>query len=476
MIDNPLAVSVSESTFMPGFRSLDTEVSDHELPVDGTVPEWLSGSLIRNGPGKFEGNGVRLRHWFDGLAMLRKYEFADGKIRYTNRFLRTESYADAMAGRPTGQFATDEHGPGKLLGFLRRLGPPEPTDNANVHVARIDGELVAQTEVPKLVSFEGTTLETRDEFVFDDMLDVDMVTAHLVADPHRGEQVGHGLSFGRSHEYKVFRIPDGTRRRELITSIPTDSPAYIHSIAVSQDHIVLVETPLRINIRKSLSPFTEGFFELLEWNEGIDTKLYVVDRDTGQIRTQPTVDPFFTFHTINAYDDEGTVVVDLVAFEDNTIVDALSLERLESEGFAAVPPGRLVRLRIGSDGTVSSEQLYDGGIELPTVPRNRQTTDYRYAYGQATDREGANGLVKVDTERGQATEWWQTDLYVEEPWLIQRPAGEREDDGVVIAPALDVSTERSLLLVFDGETLDELARAPVPHHNPFGFHGRFFDH
>jgi carotenoid cleavage dioxygenase-like enzyme len=30
------------------------------------------------------------------------------------------------------------------------------------------------------------------------------------------------------------------------------------------------------------------------------------------------------------------------------------------------------------------------------------------------------------------------------------------------------------LLVLDAATLDELARAPVPHHNPFGFHGRFF--
>jgi len=467
---------VSESAFISGFRSLDTEVSDYELPVEGTIPDWLSGTLIRNGPGKFEGNGIRLRHWFDGLAMLRRYEFEDGQIQYTNRFLRTESYADAMAGRPTGQFATDQHGLRKLLGFLRRLGPPEPTDNANVHVARIDGELVAQTEVPKWITFEGDTLETRGEFVFDDMLDVDMITAHLVADPHRGEQVGHGVSFGRSHEYKLFRIPDGSRRRELITSISTDSPAYIHSIAVSEDHVVLVETPLRINIRKALSPFTEGFFELLEWNEALDTNLYVVDRDTGQIRTQPAVDPFFTFHTINAYDDDGAVVVDLVAFDDNTIVDALSLERLETAGFAAAPPGRLVRLRIGPDGAVSSEQLYDGGIELPTVPRDSQTTNYRYAYGQATDREGANGLVKVDTDRGQATEWWQTDLYVEEPWMIQRPAGQREDDGVVLAPALDVSTERSLLLVFDGETLDELARAPVPHHNPFGFHGRFFEH
>ncbi|MFT4947485.1 MAG: all-trans-8'-apo-beta-carotenal 15,15'-oxygenase, partial [Natronomonas sp.] len=52
--------------------------------------------------------------------------------------------------------------------------------------------------------------------------------------------------------------------------------------------------------------------------------------------------------------------------------------------------------------------------------------------------------------------------------------GAAADDGVVLAPALDVEIEQSVLLVLDAATLDELARAQVPHRNPFGFHGRFF--
>ena len=466
---------MSDSSFVPGFRSLDTELSGRELPVEGTVPPWLSGTLIRNGPGKFEGDGKRVRHWFDGLAMLRKYEFSDGTVRYSNRFLRTEAYEDALAGKPTGQFATDERGLGKLLKWARRLAPPEPTDNANVHVARIDGEFVAQTEVPRWISFDSETLDTRGEFGFDDLLDPDMITAHLVWDPHRREHVGHALSFGRTHEYQLFRIPSGTCRRELITSIPTDSPAYIHSIGVSTDHLVLVETPLRINVLRALSPFTEGFFDLLDWKEGIETRLSVIDRDTGRVVTRPTVDPFFTFHTINAFDEGGDIVLDLVAFEDDTIVRSLSLDRLETDGFAGAPSGRFQRLRITPEGDVTARRLYDGGIELPTVRSERLTRPYRYAYGQATDREGANGLVKVDTERETATEFWQRELYIEEPIMVPHPDATAEDDGVVLAPALDVAEESSVLLLFDATTLDEQARVPIPHHNPFGFHGRFFE-
>jgi carotenoid cleavage dioxygenase-like enzyme len=462
---------------MPGLRSLEHEVTDRRLPVEGSVPDWLAGRLVRNGPGRFEAGGRRFTHWFDGLAMLRAYRFEDGAIHYTNRFLRTEAYADAMAGEAAGQFATDESGWRKVLGWLRRLGPPAPTDNANVHVADLDGELVALTEVPRWVRVDRDTLATRGEVTFDDDLDLDMTTAHLRRDPHAGEHVGFGLSFGLTHAYHLYRIPDGTCRRERIATIETDQPAYIHDCAITRDHVVLVEVPLRIAILRAFSPFTEGFFDLLDWQPERDTRFLVVDRETGDLVATPTCPPRFTFHTVNAYEDGDDVVVDLVDFPDAGIVEALTLETMADEGFEAAPAGRLARYRLdttGSDGTASRTRLYDGGMELPGVPRAVRGREHRYVYGQATDREGANGLVKVDTGTGTAHEWWERGLYVEEPRVVRRPDADREDEGVVLAPALDVAAERSRLLVFDAATLTELARAELPHHHPFGFHGRFF--
>jgi carotenoid cleavage dioxygenase-like enzyme len=37
----------------------------------------------------------------------------------------------------------------------------------------------------------------------------------------------------------------------------------------------------------------------------------------------------------------------------------------------------------------------------------------------------------------------------------------------------DSSTGRSFLLVLDAASFEERARAEVPHHVPFGFHGQF---
>jgi carotenoid cleavage dioxygenase-like enzyme len=201
----------------------------------------------------------------------------------------------------------------------------------------------------------------------------------------------------------------------------------------------------------------------------------VIDRDTGAVCRETTVDPVFVFHHVNAYATEESVVLDAVEFADAEIIGSLSLEHLDGPGFPDVPDGRLVRYRIDLGGdAIHRERLYDGGMELPRVPRAVRGRCHRYAYGQSTDRHGANGLVKVDCKTGRAREWWERSVFVEEPVPVQRPDGENEDDGVLVATALDVDRERSYLLVFDAATLQERARVVLPHAEPFGFHGRFF--
>ncbi len=463
-------------THGPGFRSLRSELHDYRPPIEGSIPAWLSGTLIRNGPGLFEAGDRRVNHWFDGLAMLRRYAFDDGDLRYSNRFLRTDAYAEAMDGRLTGQFGTDTRGWRRVIDTLRSFGLPEPTDNTNVHVARVDGEYVALTEAPRRVAFDPDTLETRGEFAFDDDLTEHVTAAHLVADPHHGETIGFATRFGRQPTYQVYRVPDGSRRRERIASVDARGPAYIHDCSVTDSHVILVESPLVLSVLRALNPLSDGPVDMLDWRPDRPTRVLVVDRSTGELVADPTFEAVFTFHHVNAFvDDDGNVVLDLVEFPNDRIVDSLSMTELDGVGFPDVPDGRLTRYRIDpAANTVDRSRLYDGGMELPRVRRGAVGRRHRYAYGQATDRDGANGLVKVDTRTGTAREWWESSTYVEEPIPIRAPDADAPDDGVVLATALDVDRERTSLLVFDAATLDVRARAPLPHAEPFGFHGRFF--
>ncbi|SIR60100.1 carotenoid oxygenase family protein [Natronorubrum thiooxidans] len=464
------------TAYGPGFRSLTAEVHDHRPVVDGTIPEWLSGTLVRNGPGRFEAGDRRVTHWFDGLAMLRRYAFDDGQLRYSNRFLRTDAYADAVDGRLTGQFGTDMRGWRRIVDTLRSFGLPKPTDNASVHVARIDGEYVALTEAPRRISFDLETLETRGEFTFADDLTEHITAAHLVDDPHREELIGFATQFGRPPQYHLYRIPDGSRHRDVIASLEARGPAYIHDCSVTTDHVILVESPLVLSMLRALNPLSEGVIEMLDWQPERGTRVLVVDRDTGKLLADPTLEATFTFHHVNAFADDGTVVLDLVEYPDADIVGAMALSELDDEdGFPNVPDGHLVRYHIHVDeNAVERSRLYDGGIELPRVARSSVGRRHRYAYGQATDREGANGLVKIDCETGTAREWWERSVYVEEPVPLHHPDATAADDGVVLATALDLEREQTMLLVFDAATLAVQARAFLPHAEPFGFHGRFF--
>ena len=92
-----------------GFSTLEQETVVDELEMTGELPRWLGGSLLRNGPAKFEIGGQPMRHWFDGLAMLHRFTIADGRVSYGNRFLESRSYRAAREqGRMVyGEFATD---------------------------------------------------------------------------------------------------------------------------------------------------------------------------------------------------------------------------------------------------------------------------------------------------------------------------------------------------------------------------------
>jgi len=457
----------------PGFRSVDIECRDRQLPIEGTIPTWLSGTLLRNGPGRFEAGGNRVTHWFDGLAMLRRYAFDDGQVTYTNRFLRTEAYANAESGELTGQFATGRSGWRRVLSWARSLGPPEPTDNANVHLARIGDECVALTEAPRRVAFDSETLETRGPFTFDDDLPEHVTAAHLVDDPHGGELVGFATQFGRQPQYHLYRVRNGSRER--IGSIDADGPAYVHDCSVTPNHVVLVEPPLVLSLRRALDPRTEGAIDMLDWQPERGTRLLIVDRDSGRLVAEPTVDPRFVFHHIGAFENDE-VVLDVVEYPDAEIVDAMTLAEIDAAdgSFPDVPNARPTRYRIDLDADrVERTRLADGGLELPRIHRGAIGQRHRYAYGQATAHDDANGLLKLDCDTGETVEWMESGVYVEEPIPVRQPGAEAADDGVVIATALDTSLDRTRLLVLDAATLDLLGEARLPHAEPFGFHGRY---
>ena len=92
-----------------GFESLHREVYEPSLPTEGALPDWLTGTLIRNGPAQFEVGKQDYNHWFDGPAMLHAFRVGDGAGEYRNRFVESKSRQEALdrGEIARSEFATD---------------------------------------------------------------------------------------------------------------------------------------------------------------------------------------------------------------------------------------------------------------------------------------------------------------------------------------------------------------------------------
>ncbi|MFB6192495.1 MAG: carotenoid oxygenase family protein [Haloarculaceae archaeon] len=455
-----------------------TEELSVELDVEGEVPGWLDGALVRNGPGRFSFPDTSVDHWFDGLAMLRKFAVRDGRVVYRNRFLDTEAYRNARRGRYEGGFGT-ESTRGAARQVLGLLIGERGTDNTNVNVWRYAGEYVALTETPNLTTFDPETLATTGRTGYLGDPEGQHVTGHPHHDRERGETVGFSTRFGREPAYRLWRQPDDRWGRETIGTVRADEPAYMHSFGLTDRYVVLTEFPLVASPLDLLRPGAASFIERFDWRPARGTRIHVLDRASGGRVARPTAAPCYGFHHVNAYDDGDVIVADLVTFPDADAVSSLYFEDLaDPDGDWSFDGGRLTRYRIDpAAGTVDEREIHGGHVGLPRISPDVYRRRHRYVYGQGERGQPVTELpgevLKIDVETGGATAYRREDAFVSEPVFVPRPDGDREDDGVVFAVFLVPDAERSELVVLDGRSMDELARAPLPHALPLDFHGQW---
>jgi carotenoid cleavage dioxygenase-like enzyme len=469
----------ARSGFQAGFSTLEREIVVDRLPTRGTVPAWLKGTLLRNGPAQFEVGPNRFRHWFDGLAMLHRFSIAGGQVSYANRFLRSHPYRKAVeTGRITyGEFATDPCR--SLFNRVSNLFFPEPADNGLVNIARLAERFVALTESPLPVAFDPQTLETLG-FPRYEGVGGHITTAHPHYDPAREAVVNYVTRISRTSSYNVHAIPRGTMRRTLIGSVKVEQPAYMHSFGMTESYVVLVEFPRffdPIGLALKRGPYIANS----RWRPEKGARFLVMDKRSGALAGTFQAEAFFAFHHVNAFEQGGAVVVDIAAYGDDAIIDKLLLDELKGPGGGRIPQPELRRYRLPRGGSSAQyEVLSDQAIDLPRIDYRRSNArDYRFAYGIGTRRDRPDDfidqLVKVDVRERRARVWFEDGCYPGEPVFVAAPGATGEDDGVVLSVVLDAGRDISFLVILAAGSFEEVARAEVPHRIPFGLHGLFVE-
>jgi CubicO group peptidase (beta-lactamase class C family) len=145
--------------------------------------------------------------------------------------------------------------------------------------------------------------------------------------------------------------------------------------------------------------------ENYQWQPGRGTRFILVNKRDGSVRSYSS-EAFFAFHYVNSFEKGSDIFVDIAAYTDSSIIEALYLERLRAGD--PVPRAELRRYRLPANGaTADYELLATESIELPRINyRLSNARDYRYAYGigNRPDRPAdfPDQLVKVDVHERSA--------------------------------------------------------------------------
>lgn len=450
---------------VPFRHQLSTETATPVL--EGALPAWLEGRLVRTAPAVFTQPGWSASHWFDGLGMLYAFELGGGKVAFRQRQLQS-----AMAQRAAqGRHDITGFGSKNQRGFWKRLVQPVPEagDNTNVNVLQLGDELVALTETAVQWVIDPATLASVRHVQWTDSLGAINLLAHPQLDVEKNEVVNVSPTFGAKPGLSVIAHAPGGRERRVVGLWQTKRIPYAHSFGLTPSSVVLIGHPFDVN-PLSLLWSNDGFIEHFKWRPEAGTTLAVMDRATGATRTFQAP-ACFVFHVINAFDRGDDVVLDALAYDDVGIIERLRPGAL-SEGLPDLRP-KPVRWVLSKGATTAKvEPLGDQGFEFPQIAyRQVNGRPYTNAWGTEVSAQGST-VLRVEVGSKVAARFSRPGVVFGEPIFVAAPGATDETDGVLLVVGTHQSGA-SQLAVLDAKSLEPRATATVDLPIPLGFHGSF---
>src|SRR5581483_10418820 len=195
-------------------------------------------------------------------------------------------------------------------------------------------------------------------------------------------------------------------------------------MGASRRYAILIEYPYRFDPLAMIlggKPYIENF----QWNGG-ETLIHLIDLTGSDAPVTSAAEPFFCFHHASAYDDGDSVVVDLVGYDDASIVSDLYLDRVRER--APVAPGlSLRRYRVPCNGQdATRETLSSTRMELPRVDVRSEQPRYVYAPRVGDGDAFTDGVVQTDAASASQRVWERPDESPGEAVFVPNPAANSE--------------------------------------------------
>lgn len=463
------------------FAPVRDELTATDLSVTGALPDYLDGRYLRIGPNPVADPGERY-HWFLGDGMVHGVRLRDGRAAwYRNRWVRSAAVSEALGERP-------------------RSAPGRFDFAANTNVIEHAGRTLALVEAGASQYELTHDLDTVGPCDFDGTLPGGY-SAHPHEDPATGElhAVSYSFTRGNQVDYTVLDV-HGRIRRAVAVEV-AGSPM-MHDFALTDRFAVILDLPVTFDAAKVAAgfprPFRRSARSLLSrvigrnpipepliarlargrfgaadlfpysWNPDYPARIGLLPRDgEGSAVRWFEIEPCYVFHTVNAYEEGDTVVVDVVRHDRMFATDPNG----PNEG-----PATMTRLVLDlTSGKVREDRFDERSQEFPRI--DERLTGQRHRYGYAVGLAGAvpgDSVVKHDFAAGSSqSRSFGSGRQASEFCFVPNPDGTAEDDGVLMGYVFDEARGLSDLRLLDAQTLDDVAAVHLPGRVPAGFHGNW---
>jgi all-trans-8'-apo-beta-carotenal 15,15'-oxygenase len=457
--------------------------------VEGELPSDLRGTLLRNGPG-IQTAGDDLLNMFDAHAYVAKLELG-ASPRIVAKHVRTKVFeAEQAAKKQVGRRVFTN-----MPSRWKNLANLDLANTAS-HDVYAWGDVVLASLDPGHWALDAKTLETIGEHrwrgaapeghVMGPMPRVDRETSRLVC---------YSIKVGRGRDEITFHELDSNWKSERRASYDlARSFTFIHDIAFTRDHYIVVEAPLALSVPKALFG-ARTVYDSFAWPKGGTSSVVLFDR--GKERAEPVrvqlPEPAMAFHIVNAFERDGETVIDLVTYSGRVNFQTLSPEKLRARqdmgGEQLTGALRRVVVKRDGDRAPTWSKLGDAFGELPEVDPEKHGKPYRFAWfscpGEATrgapDEIGFvwfSRIMKLDVESHEAIFYdAPKDTFVSQPAFAARAGGgnaERaEDDGYLLVWELDARAKKTSVVVLDAKDLSFRARVRLETFLPPASHTTF---
>ncbi|MEM7466360.1 MAG: carotenoid oxygenase family protein [Pseudomonadota bacterium] len=452
------------------------EAGPYETDVIGKIPEQLSGTLYRNGPGLFERAGVKKKHLLDGDGFVQALRINDAKASYTSRFVQTEKF---IAEERAQKFLTPTWSTLAPKTISRNLGA-RLLPQAGVTVVKRGDGLFAFDDAGAPYELDPSTLETRRNLKGDGQFPLPSYNAHSTIDAKTGEWIQFGLTYGPTNRVHLsMSNQDGSTARQY--SYPVSCSTYFHDFFVTEKHVVFLIHALRFNPTKMLLGLS-SLIDSFKWQPQAGNEIWVISRETGELNAKIDSDPVFMWHSLNAYDRGDEIIADFVGYDepDHFIGDNAEFHSVMSgRSGAAKYPGTVRRYVINpAQKKVRTTTVADGYHEFPMINPSHYCREHRIGYFTKGFEDGTNlhnGITKIDMQTGRTEDYcFGAGYHAGEPVIVKdHSSPEDENKGWLLSQFLEAESGKSGFAIFNAERVSDgpVAKIMMEAHAPLSFHG-----